>query len=96
MLEHGAELDTRDLNTDPLSERELESLIGARDYKEFLNPRNELYREKSMAEKPPPRAEAIRLMAENPNLVRRPLLTLGEQIVLGFDEDAYKKLLKTA
>lgn len=96
MLEGGAELDTRDLNKEPLSEPELESLIGTRDYKQFLNRRNELYREKNMEEKPPTRAEAIRLMAENPNLVRRPLLMLGEHIVLGFDEDAYKKLLKTA
>ena len=96
MLEGGAELDTRDLSKEPLSEEELESLIGARDYKQFLNRRNELYREKNMEEKPPTRAEAIRLMAENPNLVRRPLLMLGEHIVLGFDEDAYKKLLETA
>ncbi len=77
-----------------LSETELDQLIGTRDYKPFLNPRNELYRTKNMGEKPPSRAEAIKLMAGTPNLIRRPVVIRGDQIVLGFDEAAYKKLLK--
>ncbi len=94
MLDHGAELDSRDLDKNRLSEAELDQLIGARDYKSFLNPRNELYRAKNMSEKPPSRAEAIKLMAATPNLIRRPVVIRGDQIVLGFDEAAYKKLLK--
>jgi arsenate reductase-like glutaredoxin family protein len=47
----------------------------------------------NMKENPPPRQEAIRLMAENPNLVRRPLLVKGEQIVYGFDPQAMELLL---
>jgi len=90
----GAELELRSLDADPLSETELDKLIGTRDYKPFLNPRNELYREKDMKENPPPRAEAIKLMAKVPNLIRRPVVIRGDQIVLGYDEDAYKKLLK--
>ncbi|MGC1415468.1 MAG: ArsC/Spx/MgsR family protein [Candidatus Acidiferrum sp.] len=90
----GAELELRNLDTDPLSEAELEQLIGTRDYKTFLNPRNELYRTKNMSEKLPSRAEAIKLMAGTPNLIRRPVVIRGDQIVLGFDEAAYKKLLK--
>jgi arsenate reductase (glutaredoxin) len=94
LLEHGAELDSRDLDKNRLSEAELDQLIGARDYKSFLNPRNELYRTKSMSEKPPSRAEAIKLMSTTPNLIRRPVVIRGNEIVLGFDEAAYKKLLK--
>jgi arsenate reductase-like glutaredoxin family protein len=71
----------------------LERLIGARDYKLFLNSRNELYRERNMKENPPPRAEALKLMAENPNLVKRPLLVKGGRIVLGFDAAEMEKLL---
>jgi arsenate reductase-like glutaredoxin family protein len=93
LLAHGAELDSRDLDKERLSEAELDELIGARDYKLFLNPRNELYRDKNMKENPPPRAEAIKLMAKTPNLIRRPVVIRGSQIVLGYDEDAYKKLL---
>lgn len=88
-------MDSRSLDADPLNEAELDKLIGARDYTEFLNSRNELYREKNMKEKPPARTEAIRLMAKNPNLIRRPIVIRGEQMVLGFDEEAYKQLLKS-
>ena len=94
MLAHGAELDSRNLDKERLSEAELDELIGARDYKPFLNPRNELYRDKNMKENPPSRAEAIKLMAKTPNLIRRPVVIRGSRIVLGYDEDAYKKLLK--
>ena len=94
MLELGAELESRDLDKQPLSEKELDELIGARDYQPFLNPRNELYRERNMAEKTPLRAEAIRLMSRNPNLIKRPVVIRGDQIVLGLDETAYRRLLR--
>jgi arsenate reductase len=90
----GVPFTARDLDQDKLSESELDALIGARDYKEFLSTRNELYREKNTGEKPPSRAEALKLMAKTPNLIRRPLLVAGSQIVIGFDEAAYRKLAK--
>lgn len=94
LLDLGAEIESRDLDKHPLSISELESLIGERDYKAFLSTRNELYREKKMAEKPPSRKEAIALMSNNPNLIKRPILLRSGKILLGFDEDAYRKLLK--
>ena len=94
MLELGAEIESRDLDKAPLSAEEIEALIGDRDYKLFLNTRNELYREKKMAEKPPSRREAIALMSKNPNLIKRPILLRGGQLLLGFDEAAYRKFLK--
>jgi arsenate reductase len=90
----GAELESRDLDKERLSEAELDELIGERDHKEFLNTRNEMYRTRNMKERPPSRAEAIKLMAKEPNLIRRPVVLQGSQMVLGFDEDAYRKLLK--
>jgi len=94
LLELGAELDTRDLDAQPLSEKELQDLIGTRDYAPFLNSRNELYRERNMAEKTPSREEGIRLMSENPNLIKRPIAVRGEEMVVGFDVTAYMKLVK--
>ena len=72
---------------------ELDRLIGDRDYKLFLNSRNELYRERKMKENPPPRAEALELMAANPNLIKRPLLVKGKRIVFGFDAIEMEQLL---
>ena len=94
MLELGAELESRDLGKERLSEAELQELIGKRDYREFLNPRNELYRTRNMKEHPPSRSEAIQLMVKEPSLIRRPIVICGSQMVLGLDEEAYKKLLK--
>ena len=76
-----------------LTVAELDRLIGKRDYREFLNSRNELYRERGMKENPPPRDEALRLMAENPNLIKRPILVKGREMVLGFDEEALSGLV---
>ena len=76
-----------------MTEAELNALIGDRDYKLFLNTRNELYREKNMKESPPSRAEAIALMAKNPNLIKRPILVKGKQILLGFNPDEMRKVL---
>lgn len=90
----GAELECRDLDKERLNEAELDELIGDRDYKEFLNTRNELYRARKMKEHPPTRAEAIKLMAREPNLIRRPIVLQGSQMILGLDEEAYRRLLK--
>lgn len=93
MLKKGAELELRDLDKQRLTATELNALIGDRDYKLFLNTRNELYRERNMAENPPSRPEALKLMAANPNLIRRPIVLRGGRIVLGYDEPALRKLI---
>jgi arsenate reductase-like glutaredoxin family protein len=92
LLERGAELELRNLDQQRLSAAELDALIGDRDYKLFLNPKNELYRKRKMKQKPPSRAEALKLMAREPNLIRRPVVIRGKEIVLGFDEAALKNI----
>lgn len=72
---------------------QLDRLIGARDYRSFLNSRNELFRERDMKHKPPSRAEALALMAAHPNLIKRPILVKGGEMALGFQEDEMRALL---
>jgi Spx/MgsR family transcriptional regulator len=88
------ELDLRDLGKDRLSVEKLDKLIGKRDHRMFLNTRNELYRARKMKENPPSREEALQLMAGEPNLIRRPLVLRGADIVLGYDEEALKQIAK--
>jgi arsenate reductase len=76
-----------------LSEADLDALIGKRDHRLFLNPRNSLYRGRNMKESPPGRAEALHLMASNPNLIRRPILVKGKQVEVGFEQEKYKEML---
>lgn len=76
-----------------LSVEQLDKLIGKRDYRGFLNTRNQLYREQGMKENPPSRAEALKLMSENPNLIKRPVVVAGRKIVQGFDPEALGELI---
>ena len=92
MQKKKVDVEFRDMDKDRLTADELDRLIGDRDYRDFLNTRNELYRRRKMKENPPSRAEAIRMMASEPNLIRRPVILAGGRIVLGFDEEAIEKL----
>jgi arsenate reductase-like glutaredoxin family protein len=41
---------------------------------------------------PKSKKEAIALMMDNPNLIRRPILIRGSKVTFGFDKDEYEKL----
>ena len=86
------ELAERDLGRDPLTIDELDRLIGKRNYLEFLNPKNELYRKLRMKNRPPSRAQALKWMSKEPNLIRRPIVVRGAETVLGFDEEKLSAL----
>ncbi len=92
MENRGFALHFRNLDKERLSSAELEKLIGERDHKDFLNTRNELYRQKNMKENPPSRADAIRMMVGEPNLIRRPVIVAGGRVVLGFDQEKIDRL----
>lgn len=92
MEKRGFQLYFRDLAKERLSSAELEELIGNRDYKDFLNCRNELFRRKNMRENPPSRKDAIRMMTAEPNLIRRPVVVAGGRVVVGFDEEGIARL----
>jgi arsenate reductase-like glutaredoxin family protein len=87
MERHGYLLHFRDLSENRLSVGELEKLIGKRDPAEFINERSEIYRKKKLKDHPLSRGEAIRMMAKNPNLVRRPVIVVGGRVVVGYDEN---------
>ena len=41
---------------------------------------------------PGSKKEAIDLMMEQPNLIRRPILVRGSKVIFGFDKDTYGTL----
>src|SRR4051794_22967137 len=73
LQDRGVQFEEIDLNGG-LSLETLDTIIGERDYRKFLNTRNEIYRARAMKQNSPPRDEALRLMSENPNLILRPML----------------------
>ncbi|MCB0326581.1 MAG: Spx/MgsR family RNA polymerase-binding regulatory protein [Bdellovibrionales bacterium] len=95
LKDHEASFQERDMSKDPLSKKEIETLIGNRDITPFLNTRNALYREKKFKDHPPSAKKAIELMATEPNLIKRPLLIKNKKILFGFSEDSYQDLLSS-
>lgn len=89
----GIDFEIVDYNKQPLSASDIEDLIGTDDHIPFLNTRNALYRDQDMKSNPPSRKEAIKLMAQEPNLIRRPILKKGRKKVVGFDETSFRSLL---
>jgi arsenate reductase-like glutaredoxin family protein len=92
--DRGIAVEERDMAKRPLTAEELDRLIGDAPELLFLNPRNKLFRERGFKENPPDRAEAIRLMAEHPNLIRRPILFLfrPDRVLFGFAPEVYELL----
>jgi len=56
---------------------------------EFVSTRSPVFKARPL---PKSKKEAIALMLEQPNLIRRPVLVKGRKVLFGFDKNAYDKL----
>ena len=95
MRDLGAQLQERDLGKEPLSEAELQALIGSAAATEFLNTRSASYRQHGFKDQPPTKTQAIKLMVQDPNLIKRPITVKGQSKVLGFDAAKLRALLSS-
>jgi arsenate reductase len=78
-----------DINKSPPDRAFLEKHIDAARFLDFVSTRSPVFKERPL---PKSKKEAIDLMLENPNLIRRPILVKGSTVTFGFDKDAYAKL----
>ena len=83
----GYKLNYRDIVKHPLAAAELEKLVGKHDHEDFLRPSSSLFQKLKMKVHPPSRREAIRMMARDPELLRRPVIVAGGRVVIGYDEN---------
>jgi arsenate reductase-like glutaredoxin family protein len=56
-----------------------------------VSTRSPVFKERPL---PKSKKEAIAVMLENPNLIRRPILIQGAKVIFGFDKKAYEELGK--
>ena len=89
------ELDERDYAKSPLNEAELRALFddAGLDPREFLNPKSPAYKKLELRDKKLSSAEAIKLMARDVNLLKRPLIIAGKTVIAGFDRDRIRAAL---
>ena len=90
----GAELDERDYAKAPLSAAELKDLFADRDPRDFLNPRSPAFKAMGLAGKTFSAEQALALMAKEPNLIKRPIVIAGNEMIAGFDRDRLRAALK--
>jgi arsenate reductase-like glutaredoxin family protein len=90
----GLELDERDYARQPFSLDELKDLFRGGDPRDYLNPRSPAYKSMGLGGRTLTPADALNLMVEESNLIKRPLLISGRTIIAGFDRDRYRAALK--
>jgi arsenate reductase-like glutaredoxin family protein len=78
-----------DINKNPPTRDFLEKHIDANRFLDFVSTRSPVWKERPL---PKSKKEAIDLMMENPNLIRRPIIIKGSKVTFGFDKEAYEKL----
>jgi arsenate reductase-like glutaredoxin family protein len=83
------QVEERDINREPPSRDFLEKHIDANHFLDFVSTRSPVWKQRPL---PKSKKEAIDLMIENPNLIRRPILIKGSQVTFGFDKERYGKL----
>jgi arsenate reductase-like glutaredoxin family protein len=91
--ELAVELDERDYAKQPLSEAELKDLFNTVDPRDYINPKSPAFKAKNLKGKTLTPEQALRLMAQEPNLMKRPLTIAGRKIIAGFERDLLRKTL---
>ena len=90
----GVELDERDYAKAPLSIAELKDLFAGRDPRDFLNSRSPAFKAMALGGKSLTPDQALALMAKEPNLIKRPIVIAGKEMIAGFDRERLRAALK--
>jgi len=75
-----------DINKNPPTRAFLEKHVDADRFLDFVSTRSPVFKQRPL---PRSKKEAIDLMMQQPNLIRRPILIDGDQVIFGFDKKAY-------
>jgi arsenate reductase-like glutaredoxin family protein len=63
--------------------------VDADRFLEYVSRRSPVFKTRGV---PTSKREAIDLMLEQPNLIRRPILVDGDEVLFGFDKARYERL----
>ena len=83
------DVEERDINKTPPSREFLEQHVDEARFLDFVSTRSPVFRTRAL---PASKPEAIALMLEQPNLIKRPVLVTGKRAIFGFDKKAYEAL----
>jgi arsenate reductase-like glutaredoxin family protein len=79
-----------DINKNPPDRTFLEKHIDETRFLDFVSTRSPVFKQRPL---PKSKKEAIDLMVQQPNLIRRPIFVRGDKVVFGFDREEYQKIV---
>ena len=79
-------VDEYDINKNPPTRAFLEKHVDADRFLDFVSTRSPVFKQRPL---PRSKKEAIDLMMQQPNLIRRPILIKGSTVIFGFDKKSY-------
>ena len=88
LSQDGTELDERDFFKDGFTESELRELLGDTDPADVFSWRSPSARKLGLDRDTVTADELIRLMLDEPRLIRRPLINVNGQLIVGTDKKA--------
>lgn len=95
LLQKGAEIvEERDFFQERFSEDELRRLIGGRSLAEVFSWNSPSFKAMGLKREELDDGQLLRLMLDEPRLIRRPLVQVGEQLIIGADRKALERLLE--
>ena len=83
LLQKGLEIEERDFFQDRFSEQELRSILGGRSPSELFSWRSPSFRKLGVSREDLDDDEIVRLMLEEPRLIRRPIIRHGDEVLIG-------------
>ena len=91
--ELGVELEERDYAKAPFKLTELKELFKGVDPRDYLNTKSPAFKAMGLKGKTLTADQALKLMVQEPNLIKRPLVIAGSVLVAGFDRDRLRATL---
>ena len=88
LSQKGVEIQERELFKQPMSVDELRALLDGRSPKEIFSTRSPTFKKLGLDDSMLTDDDRLRLMSENPPLIRRPIVVVGKQLVVGLDAKA--------
>ncbi len=92
--QHDLKLKIRDLSVKPLEASEIAALIRHFDLKHFLNTSSKTYIGKKLDKTIPDRNEVIQLMADDNDLIKKPIIVAGRLMVVGPNRHKIMEMLQ--
>jgi arsenate reductase-like glutaredoxin family protein len=80
------EITEHDINRNPPDRAFLEKHIDEKRFLDFVSTRSPVFKQRPL---PKSKKEAIDLMMQQPNLIKRPILVRGGKVIFGFDREHY-------